>query len=80
MARSKHPNYKMLKKENDRDLKFIKEHRRKCECGHAIDFKGYYDYKICTWCGRKVYKDDRAQFKHIMEQRLSKMKQGDNND
>ena len=75
MARPKHSNYKMLKKENDRDLKFIKEHRRKCECGHAIDFKGYYEYKICTWCGRKVYKDEKAQFKFEMEKRLGKVKE-----
>ena len=75
MARHLPPNYKQLKKETEESLKFIKEHRRKCACGHAIDFKGYFDYKICTWCGRKVYKDEKAQFKFEMEKRLGKVKE-----
>lgn len=70
----KPPNYKQMQEANRKDFMIINNQRRKCECGHAIDFKGYSEYKRCTWCGRIVYATERAQFKHEMEKRLKKLK------
>lgn len=74
MARRLPPNYKQMRKETDTALKVIKEQRRKCTCGHAIDFKGYFDYKICTWCGKRVYIDPKDQFKYEVEKKLKERK------
>ena len=37
--------------------------RIKCKCGHSISFLGRNKYKICSWCGRKVYKNSLEEFK-----------------
>jgi hypothetical protein len=35
--------------------------RKVCECGHSIYVKKKQIYKICDWCGCKVYYDDDKQ-------------------
>ena len=58
--------YKDLKKKE----RFITDNSIKCECGHSMFFKR--DYHICTWCGRKVYKDDKTKFKYELIRLLKK--------
>lgn len=49
---------------------------RKCEkCGHSIDFASGLQYVLCTWCGAKIYKNDKTKFKVEIEKRL-KQKSG----
>ena len=57
---------------NDLDKKrdFITNNTVKCECGHSMFFKR--DYHYCTWCGRKVYKDDKTKFKYELIKLLKK--------
>lgn len=46
---------------------------RKCEkCGHSIDFRSGLKYIICSWCGARIYKNDRTKFKVELEERLKK--------
>lgn len=47
--------------------------RRKCEhCGHSIDFVSGTLYLICSYCGRRVYRDDKTKFKIELKERLKK--------
>lgn len=39
------------------------DNRMKCECGHSISFLERNKYKICSWCGKKVYKNSVEEFK-----------------
>ena len=34
-----------------------------CSCGHVVVITYKDDYCICNWCGRKVLKDKRTNFK-----------------
>lgn len=37
--------------------------KRKCSCGHSVDTISTHkkDYVICTWCGKKLFKDAKKQ-------------------
>ena len=51
-------------KDVEKIAKFKVEHLIKCECGHSMFFQR--DSAICSWCGRRVFKDDKAKFKYEM--------------
>lgn len=60
------------KKRTFRDEKkwqdFIAKFKAKCVCGHTMTlFPKGSDYRICTWCGEKVYKDREKQLENIKE-------------
>lgn len=48
----------------------IQEQMKTCKCGHRVFVENKYKYRICTWCGSRVYKDEREKFKDILERRL----------
>lgn len=63
----------MTNKEIIRYSKGIEDYKVKCTCGHSviifpIDKKSY---KICSWCGHKVYRDKQEQFKNVMRRKLN---------
>lgn len=35
----------------------------KCNCGHSVIIAHPKTYEICTWCGNKVYKNKKEEFK-----------------
>lgn len=43
-------------------------YKRKCSCGHSVSTLPIHVYKkdfvICTWCGKKVFKDIEKQTEH----------------
>lgn len=42
----------------------------KCEtCGHTM-FLGRKDKKVCTWCGRYVFKDKKEEFMYRLGEHL----------
>lgn len=43
--------------------------RIKCECGHSISFLGRNKYTICSWCGRKIYKNSLEEFKDKLKKK-----------
>ena len=45
--------------------KFIEElskYRIKCKCGHTFHITNARDFKICNFCGRKVYRNAKCEF------------------
>ena len=61
-------NYKQIQKYCNEVQKF----KVSCECGHRVFIPFNRDFKICTWCGRKVYKNDIIEFKHVLKDKLHK--------
>lgn len=54
---------RMKRKRNDNKLlKALSEHKVKCKCGHVIIIIDL-PYKICDWCGRKIYRSKKDEFK-----------------
>ena len=41
----------------------------KCKCGHSISFIGRKNKKICSWCGRMVYKSPQEKLKEELFKR-----------
>lgn len=64
-------------KEIEKKRHFIADNTIKCECGHSMFFKR--DYHICTWCGKRVYKDDKTKFKYELNKLLKKKNREDEN-
>ena len=44
------------------------KNRTYCKCGHSIVFSNRRSNKICTWCGRLVFKNKRAEFNYRLDQ------------
>lgn len=40
----------------------------KCRCGHSMTIAR--DKKVCTWCGRLVYKHPEQEFKERLKSKL----------
>lgn len=36
----------------------------KCKCGHSVFLPIYEPVKICSFCGKIVYKNDKVKFKY----------------
>lgn len=63
-------------KDIEKLARYKTDHKVKCECGHSMFL--IRDSVICSWCGRKVYKDDRTKFRYELTKRLKK-KRDENN-
>lgn len=45
-----------------------------CKCGHSIVISNKRKYKICSWCGRLVFKNKRAEFDYRLAQAITREK------
>lgn len=34
-----------------------------CSCGHVVCISKIMEKQICSWCGKLVYRDPKAEFK-----------------
>ena len=57
-------------KEFEIEKKNIIDTRLKCPCGHVIIFSVLNDYKICSWCGRKVKNKTKARFVYLLRKTM----------
>lgn len=57
-------------KEFEIEKKNIIDTRLKCPCGHVIIFSVLNDYKICSWCGRKIINTTKARFKYMLKKKM----------
>lgn len=63
----------MNRVEMDRYFDALSEIRVKCSCSHTMYFPVYEsDIKICSHCGKKVYRNERVKFKSLLLKQLSK--------
>lgn len=44
-----------------------------CKCGRR-QFITNADRTICSWCGKRIYKDTKTKFKYEMRERLCKQR------
>jgi len=44
--------------------------RVKCKCGCTTLFTAKTDWCICRWCGHKLYRDKKTEFKYKMEEEM----------
>lgn len=61
---------RMMKIKINEDIKLATEKMKNkkycCYCKHTISFYAFEkDKKICKWCGKYNYKDDKAKFKDV---------------
>lgn len=42
----------------------------KCSCGHSVEV--YQDKRICTHCGKYVFKNKEDEFKYRLNERINK--------
>lgn len=50
-------------------LEALSQYKVKCKCGHVVVLI-HRPYSICDWCGRKVYRSKRDEFKDKLERKL----------
>lgn len=51
----------------------LSKHKVKCKhCGHTIVFtpSNKKNKVICSWCGHYIYKNDKEEFKEILERKI----------
>ena len=49
-------------------LDYISKNRVKCQCGHSLEM--FSRSTICNWCGRKVYRSKKDEFKEKLERKM----------
>lgn len=42
----------------------------KCPCGHSVEV--YHDKRICTYCGKYVFKNKEDEFKYRLNEKINK--------
>lgn len=61
--------------EMERYFNDIAKTRVKCSCTHTLFFPSYGDdIKICSYCGCKVYRNDKVKFKDLLSKQLKVLK------
>lgn len=45
-------------------------YKRTCKCGHVVHV--FKDKKICTFCGRYVFKDEKTEFLYRIKCKVKK--------
>lgn len=49
----------------------LSEIRVRCSCSHTLFFPSFGpDVKICSYCGKKVYRNERIKFKNMLLKEL----------
>ena len=51
------------------------KYRNYCEyCGHTISFYAFEDdRKICNYCGKYNYRNDKIKFRYLLKQKLGRL-------
>lgn len=63
-------------KEDTRRQQEMSKIRRKCSCSHSVIIPVWIDKKVCSYCGRLVYKDDETKFKYKLFYAIRKIEKG----
>lgn len=53
-------------------LKMYTDNRVKCKCGHSHFMPVFVPYKICGWCGERVFRNEKEEFKYKLEHQMRK--------
>lgn len=62
-----------MKFEKDRKLmKVYTDNTVKCKCGHSIFMPVFVPHKICNWCGHRVFRNKKEEFKYKLEHEIRK--------
>lgn len=63
----------MGRKADDKRFAEIARLRIKCKCSHTVVFSKV-DRIVCQYCGRLIFKNDKAEFKYRMKEKMLKGK------
>lgn len=68
-------------KEDDRLFEEYSKHKVKCKhCGHSTTMPVFLDKKICSWCGKYVFRTSEIEFKFRLDEQIKKRKRVNNDD
>ncbi len=42
----------------------------RCKCGHKVIIKYNEDKKLCNWCNYYVFKNNQAEFKYRLKEKI----------
>lgn len=65
-------NKKVVYNNEEKLLDALNKAKVKCKCGHVI-LMIRKSYEICTWCGRKVYRNKKDEFKEMLKKQIKKV-------
>lgn len=60
----------MTIKEDTRYFNERAKHKVKCKCGHTVSIPSFMNKKLCTYCGKYIYKEAKDEFKDILLRKL----------
>ena len=59
-----------VSKSTERKESAIAQCKVKCKCGCVSLITSQRDWKICRWCGHKIYRTKEIEFKYKMKEAL----------
>ena len=62
----------MLKKDDEKLIELRTKYRVYCKCGHSLAFYPFEhrSKKICSWCKKYVYINEKTEFKERLGKKL----------
>ena len=65
---------KRKKDDTEKRAEYMAQFKHKCKCGANVYLSKKYPKKICKWCGKTNYLDDKERFKDKLVITLKKHK------
>lgn len=59
-------------RKKDKRLQTYFDNTVKCKCGASLFMPAFLDYRICSWCKNRVYRNEKIKFEYEMKARLKK--------
>ena len=51
-----------IRKNDEKFMQELSKYRVKCKCGHTLYITNRHNFKICNYCGNKVYRNGKCEF------------------
>lgn len=62
----------LTKEEFDRMTNELDKVKYECRCGHKEVITSTEDKKICSWCGRYIFRDKRDEFNYRISEQIKR--------
>ena len=52
----------------------------KCKCGHSIIIPVWVNYRVCSYCGKRIRNNTKAWFKYQFKKKAKEIQDGNSTD
>lgn len=61
-----------LGKDDDKFFTERSKYKKECSCGHSVSISPHTQKVVCHWCGKYVFRDNKAEFLYRLNEAKNK--------